>query len=106
MLASQYHSLPLPMDIVICNFRTAPVGIHWLWSERTVHDIDDYKRLINYVVLQMDSGKHFRRSLYPFHTPCSWCDVISACEDMKHIETIDGLMEFASLGGNNEAFTY
>ena len=55
------------------------------------------KRKINYKVNQMDSGHHDKRSLFPFHTPCAWCDCTEECRNMKQVETIDSLSEFATL---------
>ena len=97
MLAHHNYNLPLPMDVVICNFHIVNLGIEWIWDTRTSLDVDELKRKINYKVNQMDSGHHDKRSLFPFHTPCAWCDCTEECRNMKQVETIDSLSEFATL---------
>lgn len=78
LTAHEFMGQP-PIDILVCNFIKETGNIQWIWDVRTAEDILEYQKKITYRVNEMESGYYPRRILYPFNSPCSWCEFTKEC---------------------------
>lgn len=95
LTAHEFMTNP-PIDILVCNFVKVTGKVQWIWDTRTAEDIEEYKKKISCRVREMESGYYPRRSLYPFNSPCSWCDFTKECHGEIKVDSTPFMDSIAS----------
>lgn len=83
-LAMAHHlKVAAPVRTYICNFvlegHNGGPEVVWHRSERSQFDMQAYLAKVKSIIGQIERGEFYRRGLYSWHSPCSWCDCKEMC---------------------------